>query len=157
MRIDGEGRRPAVLHLESQEDPVSTSREALVVHPAAPEMGEPERAALAECIDAALACAQACFSGADSCLEEPDVAELRQVIRWQQNCSSVCIAAAEVLSRLGSDFGHMPDSILRTLSEACEECEKACRAVVPLYLHCRITAEACERVLEAVAALVAEE
>ena len=132
---------------------MSSSFEALVVHPAAPEMGEPERAALGECIDAALACSQACTAGADSCLEEPSVAELRAVIRAQQNCAAVCIAAAQILSRLGSDFGSTPSSILRVLTEASEECEKACREIAPVYLHCRITAEACSRVLGSVAAL----
>jgi hypothetical protein len=133
---------------------MSPSREALVVHPAAPDMGESQRAALGECIDAAMACTQACISGADSCLEEPEVAELRSVIRWQQNCASICTAAVEVLSRLGSDFGRMPDSIVRMMSEACEQCEEACAALGDEYLHCRITAEACHAVLDAVAALM---
>lgn len=135
---------------------MSFSREALVVHPAAPDMSESQRAALAACIDAALACAQACTSGADSCLEEPTVGELRGVIRSQQNCASVCIAAAEVLSRLGSDFGRIPDSFVRALSEACEECAEACAAVAEFYLHCRISAEACQAVLASVAAVMAQ-
>ncbi|KHL04200.1 hypothetical protein [Sinomonas humi] len=134
---------------------MSPSRQALVVHPAAPDMDEEQRAALGACIDAALACTQACISGADSCLEEPAVAELRSVIRWQQNCASVCTAAVQMLSRLGSDFGSMPDSVVRMMSEACERCEEACRPVADSYLHCRITADACQAVLESVAALMA--
>ncbi|HKU11822.1 hypothetical protein [Sinomonas sp.] len=134
---------------------MSPSREALVVHPAAPDMGETQRAALGACIDAAMACTQACISGADSCLEEPTVAELRSVIRWQQNCASICTAAVEVLSRLGSDFGRMPDSIVRMMSETCEQCGEACAAHADVFLHCRITADACHDVLESVASLMA--
>ncbi|WP_334173160.1 four-helix bundle copper-binding protein [Sinomonas sp.] len=134
---------------------MSPSREALVVHPAAPDMDESQRAALGDCIDAALACTQACISGADSCLEEPTVAELRSVIRRQQDCASICTAAVQVLSRLGSDFGRMPDSIVRVMSEACEQCGEACGALADFYLHCRITADACQDVLAAVAALMA--
>ncbi|MEA5453221.1 four-helix bundle copper-binding protein [Sinomonas sp. JGH33] len=134
---------------------MSTSRQALVVHPAAPDMGETERTALGDCIDAALACAQICTSGADSCLEEPAVAELRSVIRAQQNCASVCAAAVQILSRFGSDFGNTPGSILRILSEWCSLCRESCLEVAQFYPHCGISASACERVLDAVAALTA--
>ena len=133
----------------------STSRQALVVHPAAPDMGETQRTALGECIDAALACSQACIAGADSCLEEPDAVELREVIRAQQNCATMCIAAVQILSRLGSDFGPTPGSVVPALSDSCSRCREACLEVANFYPHSRVSAHACERVLTSLRALAA--
>ncbi|WP_430297023.1 four-helix bundle copper-binding protein [Sinomonas sp. B1-1] len=134
---------------------MSHSRQALVVHPAAPDMEESHRTALSECIDAALTCAQACTTGADACLEEPEVAALRQAMRAQQNCAAICSASAQILSRFGSDFGPTPASVLRALDDLSALCEDACRVHAGAYPHCRVTAEACARVRTAVVALLA--
>jgi hypothetical protein len=134
---------------------MSLSRQALVVHPAAPDMDESHRTALSECIDAALACAQACTTGADACLEEPEVAHLRQAVRAQLNCAAMCSAAAQVLSRFGSDFGPTPASVLRALDDVSALCEGACRPHAGAYPHCRVAADASARVRSAVAGLLA--
>ena len=136
---------------------MSHARQALVVHPAAPDMGESQRTALSECIDAALACSQACTTGADGCLEEPGVTHLRDVIRTQQNCAALCSATAQILSRFGSDFGPTPDSVLHALDEVAGLCEDACRVYAGAYAHCRVTADSCARVRAAIAALLAVE
>lgn len=134
---------------------MSQARQALVVHPAAPDMEEAERTALSECIDAALGCTQACTTGADSCLEEPGVTHLRHVIRAQQNCAVICSATAQVLSRFGSDFGPTPASVLRALDDVAALCEDVCRVYAGAYAHCRVTADSCARVRAAAAAMMA--
>lgn len=134
---------------------MSQARQALVVHPAAPDMEEAERTALSECIDAALACTQACTTGADSCVEEPGVTHLRHVIRAQQNCAVICSATAQVLSRFGSDFGPTPASVLRALDDVAALCEDVCRVYAGAYAHCRVTADSCARVRAAAAAMMA--
>ncbi|GHG42592.1 hypothetical protein GCM10012320_05750 [Sinomonas cellulolyticus] len=134
---------------------MSHARQALVVHPAAPDMEEAERTALSECIDAALRCAQACTTGADSCLEEPGVAHLRHLIRAQQNCAAMSSATAQILSRFGSDFGPTPASVLHALDDLSAFCEDVCRVYAGAYPHCRVTADACRSLQTAVAALLA--
>ncbi|GAB4100864.1 four-helix bundle copper-binding protein [Sinomonas halotolerans] len=131
------------------------TRDALVVHPAAPDMSEEERTALTEAIDAALACAQACTTGADSCLDEPGIAHLRNVVRAQQNAAAMCSAAAQILSRFGSDFGPTPATVLHALGDVAALCEDAARVYAGAYEHCRVTAEACARVRAAAAGLLA--
>ncbi|GAB2744003.1 four-helix bundle copper-binding protein [Sinomonas atrocyanea] len=134
---------------------MSHARQALVVHPAAPDMTEAQRTALSECIDAALACTQACTTGADSCLEEPGVAHLTRVIRAQLNCAAICSASAQILSRFGSDFGPTPASVLRALDDVSALCEDVCRVYAGAYPHCRVTADSCTRVRAAAAAMLA--
>ncbi|GAB3271087.1 hypothetical protein GCM10027449_06570 [Sinomonas notoginsengisoli] len=134
---------------------MSHARQALVVHPAAPDMDESQRTALSECIDAALACGQACTTGADACLEEPGVTHLRHLIRAQQNCAAMCSATAQILSRFGSDFGPTPASVLRALDDVAALCEDVCGVYAGAYAHCRVAAESCARVRVAAAAMLA--
>lgn len=124
---------------------MSISRQALVAHPAAPDVQQDERFLESACIDACLETAQACASGADACLEEPAVAALRDCIRAQQNCADVCLAAARVLSRLGSSTGESWRALLEASRTACALCAEQCGRHSVEYLHCRLSAEAADR------------
>ena len=55
--------------------------------------------ALIDAIDAAYACAQNMYSGADAYLAEDMVAQLRQCVRLNLGCADVCEAFATLGSR----------------------------------------------------------
>jgi hypothetical protein len=133
---------------------VSISRQALVAHPAAPEVLQDERFLESLCIDACLEAAQACASGADACLEEPAVGTLRDCIRAQQNCADVCLATARVLSRLGSPTGESWRALLEACRTACALCAEQCARHAERYLHCELSAAAAARGGQACAELL---
>lgn len=134
---------------------MSISRQALVAHPAAPEVLQDERFLESVCIDACLESAQACASGADACLEEPAVGTLRDCIRAQQNCADVCLATARVLSRLGSPTGESWRALLEACLAACALCTEQCERHSERYRHCRLSADATARGEQACAELLA--
>ena len=80
---------------------MSTISRALMAHPAAPELAREERAAEVRCIEACLEAAQICRIGADACVEEDAVADLRDCLRAEQDCAVIGSATAQVLARLG--------------------------------------------------------
>ncbi|MFE7629120.1 four-helix bundle copper-binding protein [Kocuria sp. NPDC057446] len=138
---------------------MSTISRALMAHPAAPELAREERAAEARCIEACLETAQVCRIGADACVEEEAVAELRECLRAEQDCGVVCAATAQVLARLGFPEPGDGRAVLVPLLQACRAaarvCRDACRRHAEVYEHCALVAEACERCVEACEALLA--
>ncbi len=138
---------------------MSTIRRALMAHPAAPELTHEERAAEAECIEACLDTAQTCRIGADACVEEDAVADLRDCLRAEQDCAAICSATAQVLARLGFPESGDGRAVLVPLLESCRAaaraCRDACRRHDERYEHCALAAEACERCEQACSALLA--
>jgi hypothetical protein len=93
-------------------------------------------AALAECEEVCLACA-------DACLSESKIDMLRRCIRLNLDCADVCAASLRVLSRQSD-----PDrATLRTLVEACANacraCAEECEKHAAEHEHCRVCAEVC--------------
>jgi hypothetical protein len=138
---------------------VSTISRALMAHPAAPELSREERAAEARCIEACLEAAQICRIGADACVEEDAVAELRECLRAEQDCAVICSATAQVLARLGFPEAGDGRAVLVPLLEACRAAARACRDAchkhAEAYEHCALVAEACGQCDEACTALLA--
>lgn len=100
-------------------------------------------AQLVAAVVAAYRCAQACTACADACLAEEGVAELRQCIRLDLDCATLCAAFGEAgTRRTGSN-----ETVLRKLMEACEEacrvCGEECERHAGHHEHCRLCAEAC--------------
>ena len=137
---------------------MSTISRALMAHPAAPELAREERAAEVRCIEACLEAAQICRIGADACVEEDAVADLRDCLRAEQDCAVIGSATAHVLARLGFPEPGDGRAVLVPLLEACGAAARACRDVcrrhAEVYEHCALVAEACERCDEACADLL---
>lgn len=70
---------------------------------------------LAECIGACFECAQACTACADACLGEKMVADLAACIRMDLDCSDICAATGNILTRQTSTN----TAITSALLEAC--------------------------------------
>lgn len=92
---------------------------------------------------AAYRCAQACTACADACLAEPEVEKLRQCIRSDLDCATICAAVGEAgTRRTGAN-----ESVLRKLIEACEEACRTCAEEsekhAGMHAHCKLCAEAC--------------
>ncbi len=98
---------------------------------------------LIACIEACFACAQACVSCADACLAEDMVRDLRQCIRFNEDCADLGLAAGRLaIRRTGSN----EDTIMAALeacSLACELCAAECEKHADRHEHCRICAESC--------------
>lgn len=109
---------------------------------------------LAEAIDAALACAQACTACADACLAEDAVADLRNCIRTNLDCADVCVATASVLSRRTGSNLNVVAELLRACRTACATCAEDCEAHASMHEHCKLCAEACRRCEKACADLL---
>lgn len=110
---------------------------------------------LAEAIDAALACVQACTSCADACLAEEEVAELRNCIRTDLDCADICATTASVLSRRTGNNLTVVKAQLEACRVACATCAEECEHHAGMHDHCRICAEACRRCEQACADLLA--
>ena len=128
-------------------------QEMIAAHPNA--KGRPN-ARLTDCIEQCYNCAQTCTSCADASLAEPDILELKQVIRLCLDCADICTPTGSMASRrTGSNV-----VTLRAVIEACEmacrvsadECEKHAHH----HEHCRICADACLRCADACTAALAE-
>lgn len=132
---------------------------ALTAHPAAPEVPTGERSAEAECMEACLEAAQVGLVAADACLDEPDVAQLRECARTQQDCAAVAAATAAVLARRGFPQPGDGHAVLLPLLEACRGAGAACAEAsgrhAETYEHCAVAAEAARRCERACAALLA--
>jgi hypothetical protein len=100
-------------------------------------------------IDALNDCAQACIADTDADLGEHDVAEMVTCIRLCLDCADICVAAAGITSRPSM---HDPD-VVRPLLEACvascQSCGDECERHASMHEHCRICAEACRELLNA--------
>jgi hypothetical protein len=132
---------------------VTFSREMLDAAPVELDVGLAE---VAEAIDASAACAQACTSCANSCLGEPDVADLSRCTALCSICSDVCEATVRVLSQpVHSDrsvWHQLLEACVRTCKTSAEECERHAahhRHCAICLKACRACIKACESLLEA--------
>lgn len=89
------------------------------------------------CIDACLACLQACEHCAASCLQEDDVKMMARCIELDRSCADLCTLAAREMAR-GSDFA---ERVCQLCAEVCDACGAECgRHKMD---HCQRCAEAC--------------
>src|SRR5688572_21988099 len=85
-----------------------------------------DKAKLAACIDGCLECGQACTACADACLSEEMVAELTDCIRTNIDCSDICFATANILSRVSGHETAMTRVVLEACRAACNACAVEC-------------------------------
>ncbi|MEX0759736.1 MAG: four-helix bundle copper-binding protein, partial [Tistlia sp.] len=88
-------------------------------------------------------CAQACTSCADACLAEESVADLRQCIRSDLDCATICTATGEAASRRTGSNEALLRELLEVCRSACRTCAEECERHAGMHEHCRICAEAC--------------
>ena len=80
------------------------------------------------------------------CLEEEDVAELRECIRLMQDCADLCVTTARMLSRHPGRIGDVPGVVLEACAWVCSKTGGMCAwHAVMGKKHCRICAEECRR------------
>ncbi len=100
---------------------------------------------LTPCIDACLECAIQCEHCAVTSLKHEattDVSRMRNSIRLNMECATICYAVAELMS-MGSDRS---GEMCRLCSEVCEACASECMKHDMEY--CRECAEACNACAE---------
>jgi hypothetical protein len=109
------------------------------------DLGDLDRAKLAECIEACFVCAQTCTACADACLSEEMVAELTKCIRTDLDCADICATTGAVLSRHTSYDANITKAVLEACRIACGACGTECESHAGMHDHCRLCAEACRR------------
>jgi hypothetical protein len=102
-----------------------------------------DTAVLGECIDATLACSQACVSCADSCLDEYNL--LRDCIVACQTCADVCDTTARVLSRSARWDRPIVSALVDAAARACSVAAAQCDSHADTAKHCSVCADACRR------------
>lgn len=112
-----------------------------------------EASALATAIKACFACEEACSACADACLSEADVAAMVACVRLDLVCADMCGTTGRALARQGTDA-----EALRVVLEACialcTRCGDECRGHSKHHDHCRLCAEACDECTRACGALL---
>ncbi len=108
------------------------------------DLGNVDKQALADCIDACFDCAQTCTACADACLSESMVAELTKCIRTNLDCADICDATGRVLSRHTGYDANLTRAVLQTCAQACQSCGNECAEHTHMQ-HCQVCAEACRR------------
>lgn len=101
-------------------------------------------AALAACIDALQHCAVACRSCAAACLAEPSVDELRECVRMDLDCATICDATVAVLAGWSGERS-ADDHLLGLVAAcgtACSHCAEECGHHEAM-AHCVLCAGAC--------------
>jgi hypothetical protein len=126
--------------------------ELLAAHPQA----KPSEA-LVRCVEECFVCVVACTSCADADLAEEDVEDLRHCIRLCLDCSDVCAATGQVLTRQTSPEPSLTRSLLEACLLACRLCAEECERHAAHHEHCRLCAETCRRCEQACADLLAAE
>lgn len=104
-----------------------------------------------------VACTRAaavCAVSANGFLDDPDVAELRGMIRAALDCADICSALASVLSRNPSRVSSTTRSLLRAAIRACGVCIRECNLVSESVQHGHICARQCRRCEAACLALL---
>jgi hypothetical protein len=110
---------------------------------AAPEPTSFELDELTAAIDACSDAEQACTSCADSCVAEPDVADLRRCIGLDLDCADVCGATSRVLSRQARYDKFLVQRVLEACVRSCSSCAEECERHAAHHRHCGVCAEAC--------------
>jgi hypothetical protein len=111
--------------------------------------------ALAATIDALNECSQACTADTDADLSEPSVAELVKCIRLCQDCTDICIATVNVISRPTEADGNVTKLLLQACVAICKGCGDECERHAHKHEHCRVCAQACRRCEQACRQLLA--
>ena len=106
-----------------------------------PQPGDRLTEALARCVEHCADCAQVCLACADACLGEEMVADLRQCIRLDLDCATLCAATTAIAMRQTGYDRRVIDLTLHACAEACRLCAEEC--VRHRHDHCRICAQAC--------------
>ncbi|MCR6632797.1 MAG: four-helix bundle copper-binding protein [Magnetospirillum sp.] len=122
------------------------ARQMLTTHP---HVRGSANDALITCIEECFDCAQTCVTCADACLGEPDVADLVQCIRLNQDCSDVCAAAGAVATRRSGSNEGVIRAMLEACQTACSLCAEECERHAGSHDHCRICAAECRACEEA--------
>ena len=99
---------------------------------------------LAAAIDAISDCAQACAADADADLSEQNLAEMVTCIRLCLDCTDICTATGEVISRLADYDPSAARLLLQACVAICKSCGDEC-ARHAHYEHCRVCEQACRR------------
>nr|AYQ75510.1 four-helix bundle copper-binding protein [Cohnella candidum] len=100
-------------------------------------------AALQNCIRECMQCVQACNRCYYSCLNEEDPGMMKDCIRLDRECASICFYAADALSR-GTPFSA---SIAELCAQICDACGEECARHE--HEHCKRCAEVCRSCAEA--------
>ncbi|MDB5105938.1 MAG: four-helix bundle copper-binding protein [Fibrobacteres bacterium] len=104
---------------------------------------------LNEIIETTAECARAARKCAAACLEEKDIAMLRECIRMDRDCAWICdLTNAFLLAN--SPF---TAQACQLCAEICEACASECETHRQM-THCRECAEACRRCAEACRSIV---
>ncbi|CAM7320510.1 four-helix bundle copper-binding protein [Phytobacter diazotrophicus] len=102
-----------------------------------------------DCIDACYQCAIACEHCAASCLNEDDLAMMRNCIKLDVQCSALCRLVAQFMT-LESDH-IMP--LCRICVDVCRACAEECGR--HQHAHCQQCAQACRACAQACLQMVA--
>jgi hypothetical protein len=119
------------------------------------DLGNVDKQALADCIDACFDCAQTCTACADACLSESMVAELTKCIRTNLDCADICDTTGRLLSRHTGYDANLTAATLQACLAACRACGDECERHAGMHEHCRVCAEACRRCEQACQRLAA--
>ncbi|PPF65920.1 four-helix bundle copper-binding protein [Clavibacter michiganensis] len=131
---------------------MSTTLDLLRTSPA--DRGDLDLEVLAACIDACGACAAACSACAAACLSEEGVAELTACVSADLDCSEICAATLDTLTRHSADRVDITRLALELCTAACGACADECARHGEMHEHCRICSEECRRCEIACAALL---
>jgi hypothetical protein len=115
------------------------------------DLGNVDKQALADCIDACFDCAQTCTA----CLSESMVAELTKCIRTNLDCADICDTTGRLLSRHTGYDANLTAATLQACLAACRACGDECERHAGMHEHCRVCAEACRRCEQACQRLAA--
>lgn len=94
-------------------------------------------------IEAAMECAQSCFSCADACLGEDDVKMLVRCIRLNLDCAEMCETFARSACRLTEPDVAYLSAQAELCALICRSCGDECEKHAKKMEHCRLCAEAC--------------
>jgi hypothetical protein len=104
-------------------------------------------------IDATSACASTCATCSDACLHGDDPAAMTRCIDLCTQCSTICRATADILSRPGPN-GDSWRAVVEACIAVCTECAEECEQHAGHHEHCRLCAEECRRCADACRALL---
>ena len=119
---------------------MTTTREVLETSPAGVPLGAE---AVADAIDACLACVQVCTTCADADLAEPDAAEMSRCIALCIESADVCGLVARVLSRPAHADHFVVHRLLQACVKACTSSAEECALHAEHHRHCALCARVC--------------
>lgn len=131
---------------------MSYAKQMLDAYPGSFEL---DASLLADAIEAAMDCSQACTACADACLSEGMVADLVKCIRLDLDCADACDYAVGVLSRQTKYDANVTRTAVEACRQACSSCGEECEQHASMHEHCRVCAEACRRCEQACQQLLA--